>query len=118
MLLFQTGSFRMMGKCDDLDAHFNAYHVSEVLCKEEIPNLILQTMTYVYKYSNSIDLYKLSEQIKSLLNLEGFPGLQVWAFKPIHVNVFSTGRVIMTGIKDVIDANYIKSELDKLCITC
>ena len=114
MLIFKSGKFRIMGgKIDELTAHCN---IISVTCKHHnnIPEIILQTMTVVYAYSYSIKLAKLSTLIKCYFNMECFPAVQITKFKPIHVNVFASGKVIICGIKDIEDAKNIKHELDCL----
>src|SRR3981189_289507 len=114
MLIFKSGKFRIMGgKIDELTAHCN---IISVTCKHHnnIPEIILQTMTLVYSYSHPIKLAKLSTLIKCYFNTECFPAVQITKFKPIHVNVFASGKVIICGIKDVEDAKNIKNELDSL----
>src|SRR3981189_203228 len=114
MLIFKSGKFRIMdGKIDELTAHCN---IISVTCKHHnnIPEIILQTMTVVYAYSHSIKLARLSTMIKCHFNTECFPAVQITKFKPIHVNVFASGKVIICGIKNIEDAKNIKNELDCL----
>ena len=58
---------------------------------DDIPLVTMQTMTGVYGYDRKIHLRKLAEATESLLDLENFPAMQIKKFKPVHVNVFSTG---------------------------
>ena len=58
---------------------------------------------------NLIQLHKLITQ--SVLELEIFPALQIRKYKPISVNVFTTGNVILCGVKKVDDVDHIINEL-------
>ena len=118
MLLFKTGKFRIMGgKIDEVSAHCNVLSVTTYLHPTNMPEIALQTMTMVYTYPYSINITKLSTLIKCHYNTECFPAVQITKYKPIHVNVFASGKVIMCGIKNIVDAKNIETELDNL-IAC
>ena len=104
-----------MGSVDELDANINVYDVTFKIC-DQTPDLQLQTMTVMFKHPKRISLTNLYPLLHSHLDAENFPGLQVWKYKPIHVNVFSSGIVIMCGIKNIADANLIKLELESLLL--
>ena len=112
MLIFKSGKFRIMGGVEDLEAHFNIYSVT--MLYNCIPNIILQTMTCVYQYSTKIPLPLLANNILSFYTPESFPAVQVRKFQPIHVNVFESGKVIITGVRDYSVAMNIKNQLDLL----
>ena len=112
MLMFKTGKFRIMGKVDELSAHCNVLLVTSLL--HAYPEVQLQTMTVVYAYPYRILLDKLSLLIKCHYDLENFPAVQITKYKPIHVNVFASGKVIICGIKDLHDAKNIETELDNI----
>ena len=100
-----------MGSIDDLDAHFNIYSVT--LCvQHELPIIILQTMTAAYAYPFKIPLAKLSPLIECHYNPECFPAVQIRRYKPIHVNVFASGKVTITGLKEMERAREIQEGLD------
>src|SRR3977135_3082737 len=116
MLIFKSGKFRVMGNGDPPTTIINILSVLGQFT-EAIPTVTMQTMTGVYGYELKILLGRLAEVTDSLLDLENFPALQIKKFKPVHVNVFSSGCVILCGLK-TIDSNYIKSFLDSIISDC
>jgi TATA-box binding protein (TBP) (component of TFIID and TFIIIB) len=111
MLIFNSGKFRIMGgKIDDLEAHANIFDVAR-LCARHIPKIKLQTMTSTFKFPNRINLALLADNIESYCNLEQFPAVHVHKFKPMCVNVFASGKAIITGLQDEEVANDIETEL-------
>lgn len=117
MLIFKTGKFRLMGNGDPLGAILNILYVIANFTKIT-PLVTMQTMTAVYGYGQRINLRKLSEATESLLDLEHFPAVQIRTFKPVHVNVFSSGCVTICGLKNIDYGNYIKSYLDPIVVNC
>ena len=89
-----------MGGGDDLDAHFNIFSVTS-LHHNNYPDIVLQTLTAAYAYPYRINLDKLSKVVQCYYNPESFPAVQIRQFKPIHVNVFASGKVTITGLKDI-----------------
>ncbi len=111
MLIFNSGKFRIMGgKIDDLDAHANIYNVAR-LCARHTPKVKLQTMTSTFKFPNKVNLALLADNIESHCNLEQFPAVHVQKFKPMCVNVFASGKAIITGLQKEEVANDIENEL-------
>jgi len=97
---------------DDLDAHFNIFSVT--LLYNDIPNITLQTMTACFTFPHRIDLALLADNIDSYYNTETFPAVCIRKFKPISVNVFASGKVIITGLRDDTSALKIELELTSL----
>src|SRR3981189_836257 len=113
MLIFKSGKFRIMGgKIDDLDSHFNIFSISTLY--NEIPNIVLQTMTAAYAYPYKINLGELANNIESSYSAEIFPAVHIRKYKPISVNVFASGKVVICGLKDFSTAQRIEEELDWL----
>ena len=120
MLFFRTGKFRLMGfkSENDLDAMLlvNKY---TCLLTNNVPSLILQSMTVKAKFEHCLNLYMLSYLIpESILELELFPALTIHKYKPIKVNVFASGTIIMCGIKDYSFSNVILKELKPFLCEC
>jgi len=110
ILVFKSGKFRIMGgKIEDLDAHFNIYSVTGLFM--QYPKVIIQTMTAVFTYPHKINLALLSRNTKSYYNPESFTAVHVHTFKPITANVFASGKVIITGLKDQETAYDIENKL-------
>src|SRR5579864_4836069 len=117
MIIFKTGAFRMMGKDDSLESHFNIY---EILCQftGAVPDVRTQTMTVCHEYEHKIMLNKLACEEDVQYTAEHFPAVQVRKFKPVHINIFSSGKVTLTGVKNECDLVHIFAYLDNLVSTC
>ena len=115
MILFKSGSFRMMGKADDLDTLFYIYQIIEQF-SDCIPEVTLQTMTACHSYGRRILLEKLAQEPDASYTAEHFPAVQIRRFKPIHINIFSSGKITLTGVKDVNMLTVIEHYLDKLLV--
>jgi len=109
IMIFPSGKFRIMGMVDELDATFKVYELFAKL-NFEFPPITLQTMTVKLKF-NPVNLYSLSALIKSQLNLEIFPALMITKYKPVSVNVFASGAVMICGVKDLSIVNEIEQDL-------
>ena len=111
MLLFKSGKFRVMGKMVDWSA---IPIIREVLreINDEQPDVDIQTMTVVYNYDFKINLLELADLLGCTLDCECFPALQVRKYKPIHINIFSRGKVILCGIREIETVQTIRTELD------
>ena len=57
----------------------------------------MQSVTVVMDMEISINLHKLA--LSNEMSAELFPAVKMKKFKPIHVNVFHTGKVVITGLK-------------------
>jgi TATA-box binding protein (TBP) (component of TFIID and TFIIIB) len=120
ILFFTSGKFRVMGyKSDDVwDASSVVYKYTSTIDKEYFPLLELQSMTVKAKFDKPLDLHKLSTLIKSNLELELFPVLTITKYKPVTVNVFTTGAIVMCGIKNVEFCDSILNEIQPFLNVC
>ena len=117
LLFFRNGKFRIMGFKSDDD--IEAMCVFSKYFKDFIPEeLVLQSMTVKAKFQNGVNLHKLSELVPCVFELELFPTLTITKYKPVKVNVFSTGSIIICGIKDFSFSNTILNELYPLLCEC
>jgi len=73
-------------------------------------------MTATHNYERTIDLIKLADEPDTCYNAELFPAVQIKTFKPIHINVFASGKIIVCGVKDELQLVSIKYYLD--CTLC
>jgi TATA-box binding protein (TBP) (component of TFIID and TFIIIB) len=118
VIFFGNGKLRVMGCNDDLDATFLAYKYIELIAPYDSPVLHLQSMTVRAIFGHRLNLTQLQKLITpSQLELELFPALLIRKYKPISVNVFTTGKIIMCGIKNMNDIDHILKELDPLLNT-
>ena len=120
LLFFTSGNYRVMGfKTDDeWEASLVVYKYTKSINKNHVPILTLQSMTVKSKFDKPVDLNKLSTLIKSQLELQLLPVLTITHFKPITVNVFSTGSIIICGVKDIEKPNTILNEIENLLNVC
>ena len=111
MLLFKSGAFRIMGKneVDELDIYLILSKFSNV-----VPDIFIQTMTASCNYNRKIILNKLANEPHTHYTAEFFPAVHINKFKPLHINVFSSGRITICGIKDLSVCDSIKVYLDDM----
>jgi len=98
LILFSSGKFRVMGCIDELDATFLAYKYIEQLT-DDYPDIVIQSYTSVAKLGHSVDLNKLATCNDTLYEPEIFAAVRMSKYKPISVNVFHTGSVVVCGLK-------------------
>jgi TATA-box binding protein (TBP) (component of TFIID and TFIIIB) len=116
MLLFKSGKFRVMGKMTDWSVIPIIREVLSEIDGEE-PDVDIQTMTVVYDYEFKVNLQLLADLLNCSLDCECFPALQIRKYKPVHVNIFSSGKVILCGIREIDTVQRIRDELDPV-VTC
>ena len=95
-----------------MDAHFNIFSVTNLY--NDIPNITLQTMTARFTFPHRVHLALLADNIDSYYNAESFPAVRILKYKPISINVFASGKVIITGLRDDTSALRIELELTSL----
>lgn len=112
VLLFETGRFRVMGKCDEVEALLILFSIFDNPTDEKyIPqSLQLQTMTFTGNLGK-INLNQLTKLIPCTYEYELFAGVRATKYNPMCVNIFASGAVVMTGCKDSEKPNEIFSEL-------
>ena len=114
LIFFKSGAFRLMGRSDDLESHFIVYEVI-ALFSDKIPNIILQTMTATYNYNQKIHLCALAKEEGMRYMSEFFPAVQIRnRFPTTHINIFSSGKITITGVKDELLLPDIKHYLDSI----
>ena len=120
LLFFTSGKYRVMGcKSDDVwEASIMVYKYTKTIDKDYFPILTLQSITMKAKFDKNVDLHKMSSLIKSQLELELFPVLTITKYKPVSVNVFATGAIIICGLKNLEFSNFILNELQQLLNVC
>jgi Transcription factor TFIID (or TATA-binding protein, TBP) len=96
MLLFPSGKCRLMG----LNKPFN----EDMQLPLKIHNVEIQSVTVTCHVGHQINLLKLARQMphnERIYEPELFPALRMTKFNPICVNVFSTGKVVILGLKSL-----------------
>jgi TATA-box binding protein (TBP) (component of TFIID and TFIIIB) len=113
LVLFSSGKFRVMGCIDELDATFLAYKYIEQLT-DDYPDIIIQSYTSVAKLGHNVDLNKLSACKDTKYEPEIFAAVRMSKYKPISVNVFHTGSVVVCGLKRADDIFDILTDLKSI----
>jgi TATA-box binding protein (TBP) (component of TFIID and TFIIIB) len=104
LVLFASGKFRTMGCIDCFEA-------SSLACKYldkamypfiSFPFIDLQSYTLNCQLGFYINLEKMaSSGVPCVYEPELFPALRLKQYKPVCVNVFTTGKVVICGLKDL-----------------
>src|SRR5271156_4204195 len=124
VLIFRTGSIRIMGCNDELDAMFLAYTYLLTLDETcDLPPIYTQSMTVKVAFNNVtiINLTKFARECTSLAlqyEPELFPAVLLKKYKPISVNVFSTGKIMICGVRDIQQVHDIIHEIKSDFVKC
>ena len=89
-----------MGCIDELEAAFLAYKYIEQMGIDDIPDIFTQSYTAVTKLGHRVNLHKLSMCKDTRYFPELFAAVRMTNYNPISVNVFSTGSVVVCGLKE------------------
>ena len=67
----------------------------------EIIDIQLQSITITLDLNTKINLFKLAKLLskEAMFEPELFPALRVLTYNPLCVNMFSSGKVVITGIR-------------------
>ena len=118
ILIFTSGQCRFMGRITSDEANSIVQSLS-IIYKSILSPLYQVSQTIVLQLHSMyvpVDLYKLAYEFKndSRVNFEPelFPALVLNHWKPLHVNVFSSGKVIILGHNACNFVNDIQTWLD------
>jgi TATA-box binding protein (TBP) (component of TFIID and TFIIIB) len=100
IVLFSSGKFRVMGCIDELDATFLAYKYIEQFTSDDYPDISIQSFTSVAKLEHDVNLNKLAQCNDTNYQPEIFAAVRMTKYKPLSVNVFHTGSIVVCGLKD------------------
>jgi TATA-box binding protein (TBP) (component of TFIID and TFIIIB) len=93
IIIFKSGSCRIMGCREPIKS------------LDKLPFQILieriQSITATTHLGKSINLYALCHATRCIFEPELFPAARVIEFNPLCVNVFSTGKIVVLGLKDL-----------------
>ena len=117
IIFFNSGKFRVMGCLDPLDAAFLALKYTLQIDEDDLPELKTQSYTSRFNLGYQINLQKLSAALKDdiLYEPELFCALRMCKYRPLSVNVFSSGSIVVCRLKEPEDMYPIISEIDNLC---
>jgi len=93
IIIFKTRQCRIMGCKKPLTSLSNLPYNIQL---ERI-----QSVTVTYNYGRNINLRNLSLMVvaRTIFEPELFPALRLTQFNPLCVNVFASGKVVITGLK-------------------
>ena len=98
-LLFGTGVFRFMGKAD----YFTVSNLLDDIIKNldtyVITPLSVSTQTIAFKLNvHELNLHVIAQTVPNIsFEAELFPAISLNFWYPLHVNVFSSGKVVVLG---------------------
>lgn len=97
LLLFSSGNFRIMGKCTNVEEIINPLVSALQTFISLDPFCVSQTVVCKLA-STSLNLHYYVNHIPTaMFECELFPALSIAYFNPLHVNLFSTGKVVILG---------------------
>ena len=120
LILFSSGKFRTLGCIDGFEASFLPFIYLQKVSPEpftHLPSLTLQSYTLKYNLGFPIHLKKLNvvDSLPCVYEPELFPALRLKEFKPLSVNIFTTGKVMVCGVRDPEEMRFIIPCLKQLC---
>ncbi len=118
LLIFSSGQCRLMGRVSLSQAQHVIDSLNDIYYSVTSP-LVQVSQTVVFKLDSlhlPIDLYKFVAEYKTddkiCFEPEIFPSISLHYWKPLHVNVFSTGKVIVLGCNALQSIQDIRDWLD------
>jgi len=115
LIFFASGKFRVMGCIDAVDASFLTFKHTLKIDNDDFPDIVSQSYTSRAHLGYCVNLIKLSKCDLTLYEPELFTAVRMCKYKPVSVNVFDSGSVIMCGLKEPEDMYNIINEIDTLC---
>jgi len=119
LIFFSNGKHRVMGCKDEFDATLLAYKYVALIDKsdDDFPLLYSQSSTVRVLFHKKIHLPSLSHIHSNMssnqvhFEPEIFPAVLIRKYKPLSVNVFSTGKIIICGVRDMEQVHSIMKDL-------
>jgi TATA-box binding protein (TBP) (component of TFIID and TFIIIB) len=118
LILFSSGKFRVMGCIDEVEAVFLAYKYIEQITSDDYPDIFVQSYTSVAKLGHVVNLSRLAQCIDTSYHPELFGAVRMTKYKPISINVFSTGSVVACGLKKPEHIFDILIDIESIINTC
>jgi len=111
MLIFKSGKFRFCGLVVEYTAtlHKNSIFLEISVARGLVylPPIEIQAITAVCNFNRKIHLNKCD----GFLCEELFPAIHINKFKPIHINVFASGKAVICGCKSDAQVDVIARDL-------
>jgi len=111
LVLFPNGKCRLMGLKHPITAD-NSNHIPFKLF-----DLQIQSLTITHNVGYNINLLKLARNMPyrdRMYEPELFPALRLTKFNPVCVNVFSTGKIVILGLKQLTYQSFLWSVEEEL----
>lgn len=105
IIFFKSGRCRIMGCKQPLKL---------VDLKYKIQDLQIQSITVTADIGKFINLYELQHKAKCMFEPEIFPALRLQKYNPVCVNVFSSGKVVLLGIKTLDYNHYVENIISEI----
>ena len=126
LLFFSNGKLRIMGCIDELDATFLAYKYTMMLDDDyNLQPVYSQSKTVRVVLNNKrinlstfVTVCTSSALITFQYEPELFPAVLIRKYKPISVNVFSSGKIILCGVREIEQVHDIIHELKPYLDMC
>ena len=93
LIVFKSGHCRLMGCTKPI--HDSCVKVQNVLVKIER----IQSITVVVDMQRTYRLSDVASKMKVIFEPELFPAARIMEFNPLCVNLFASGKVVITGLK-------------------
>ena len=103
IIFFPSGKCRIMGCKKPIDASSLPYNIT---------NVTIQSITVTCDYGQPINLKDLAENAPSMYEPELFFAARLTDFNPLCVNVFHTGQIVITGLKDLDFSDFVTHVFD------
>ena len=114
-LLFSSGKCRFMGKAN-FDIISNLLNdIINTLDTSIITYPIIKSQTVSFSLNRQVNLHKQNIP-HSLYEPELFPAVSIYKFSPLHVNLFSTGKVIILGCNALNEKHVIENWLNSILV--
>ena len=99
ILVFKNGTCRIMGCKQKLFENIIEIENDDLSFRVQI--LQIQSLTIILDLKQNVHLYKLANILKHecVFEPELFPALRCNIFNPICVNIFSSGKIVILGIR-------------------
>ena len=88
VILFASGSFRVMGCIDVLDASVLAFKYTLPIDENDVPEIYFQSYTSVSSLGYNVNLNKLAECNDAFYEPELFPAVNRFKYNSVSINVF------------------------------
>ena len=106
LIVFRSGKCRLMGLKEPLQSTHELPYV--------VHNLEIQSATVVMNFRSEINILRLSHALplcERIYEPELFPALRLTKYRPMCVNVFASGKIVILGLKDLSNQERLKEDI-------